>query len=262
MRVEHRLQHVRVVEVQVGLVAEEAVPVVGLRDRVPGPVGGLGVGEDDARARVLLVGVAPHVVVALGRAGRRAARGLEPRVLVGGVVDDELGDHLAGRAGAPRAATRGSRRACRSADARCGSRRCRSRRPQRRRIERQQPDRVDAELLDVVELRGQAPEVADAVVVGVEEGLDVQLVDDRVFVPERVVGAGAVTACCAATISEYEDSVHAQSLLTRSSRSRARCARARRRRKTCAGTLCGSSRTKLRAPCHRKRASVSRSCIW
>jgi hypothetical protein len=37
--------------------------------------------------------VAPDVEVALGRALGRAARGLEPRVLVGGVVDHQLGDH-------------------------------------------------------------------------------------------------------------------------------------------------------------------------
>ena len=133
--------------------------------------------------------VAPHVVVALARARRRAARRLEPRVLVGGVVDDQLGDHA--QAAPVRLAHEraGSPRACRSAGGRCGSRRCRSRRRlQRRRIERQQPDRVDAEVLDVVELLRQAAEVADAVVVAVEERLDVQLVDDRVLVPERVVG--------------------------------------------------------------------------
>ena len=59
---------------------------------------------------------------------------------------------------------------------------------QRRGIERQQPDRADAELGDVVELGQQAGEVADAVVVGVEERLDVQLVDDGVLVPQRVFG--------------------------------------------------------------------------
>ena len=59
---------------------------------------------------------------------------------------------------------------------------------QRRGIERQQPDRGDAEVLQVVELRGQAAEVADAVAVAVEEGPDVDLVDDRVLVPERIGG--------------------------------------------------------------------------
>jgi hypothetical protein len=45
----------RVVVVEIGLVREEAVPVVFSGDRVPGPVRGLGIGEDDARAGVLLV---------------------------------------------------------------------------------------------------------------------------------------------------------------------------------------------------------------
>ena len=92
-RLEHGLEHGRVVEVEVGLVAEEAVPEVLLRDLVPGPVRFLGVGEDDARAGVERVVVAPDVEVALGRALGRAPRRLEPRVLVGGVVHHQLGDH-------------------------------------------------------------------------------------------------------------------------------------------------------------------------
>ena len=47
-----RVEHRRMIEVQVGLVAEEAVPVVLAGDRIPGPVRRLGVGEDDARAGV------------------------------------------------------------------------------------------------------------------------------------------------------------------------------------------------------------------
>ena len=46
---------------------------------------------------------------------------------------------------------------------------------QRRRIEGQQPEAVDAEALQVVELLRQAREVADAVVVAVEERADVRL---------------------------------------------------------------------------------------
>ena len=70
----------------------EAVPVVRLRDRVPGPVRGLEVLEDDARVRVAVGRVAPDVEVALAAARRRAPRALEPRVLVGRVVEDQLGD--------------------------------------------------------------------------------------------------------------------------------------------------------------------------
>jgi hypothetical protein len=54
---------------------------------------------------------------------------------------------------------------------------------QRRGIERQDPDDADAEALDVIELLHQPCEVADAVAVGIEERLDVQLVDDGVLVP-------------------------------------------------------------------------------
>ena len=58
--------------------------------------------------------------------------------------------------------------------------------------EGQEPEAGDAEVLQVVELGDQALEVADAVGVGVGEGADVKLVDDRVFVPERVGGAAGL----------------------------------------------------------------------
>src|SRR5438270_8943946 len=49
---------------------------------------------------------------------------------------------------------------------------------QRRAVEGQQPDAVDAEPLEVVELLGQAAEVADPVPVGVKEAPHVDLVED------------------------------------------------------------------------------------
>ena len=64
-RLDDRLLHPRVLEVEVRLVAEEAVPEVLLAHRVEGPVGRLGVDEDDARVGVGLVGVGPHVEVAV-----------------------------------------------------------------------------------------------------------------------------------------------------------------------------------------------------
>ena len=57
---------------------------------------------------------------------------------------------------------------------------------QRRRVHRQQPDAVDAEPLQVVELLGQAAEVARAVAVAVEEAAQVDLVEDRGLEPQRV----------------------------------------------------------------------------
>ena len=69
----------------------EAVPVVLLAHRVPRPVRRLDVDEHDPRLGPALVVVAPDVPVRLG-VRPRATRLDEPRVLVTGVVHDEVGD--------------------------------------------------------------------------------------------------------------------------------------------------------------------------
>jgi hypothetical protein len=58
---------------------------------------------------------------------------------------------------------------------------------ERRGKERQQPQARDAEAVQVIELLREALKIAYAVVVAVEEGLDVRLIDDGVLVPERIV---------------------------------------------------------------------------
>ena len=58
---------------------------------------------------------------------------------------------------------------------------------QRRGEERRHPEAVDAEPVQVVELLGQAAEVADAVAVGVLEGAHQDLVEDRGLEPVRLV---------------------------------------------------------------------------
>ena len=63
---EHRLLDGRVVVVEVGLVGVEAVPVVLLGHRIPRPVRGLEVLEDDAGIGPTRRVVAPDVVVAVG----------------------------------------------------------------------------------------------------------------------------------------------------------------------------------------------------
>src|SRR5437899_1338299 len=83
----HRYAHARVLVVQVWLMAEEPVPVVLLADRVERPVRRFGVDEDDAGVGVAVVLVGPHEEVAV-RPRRVSSRGLEPRMLVGRVVDD------------------------------------------------------------------------------------------------------------------------------------------------------------------------------
>jgi hypothetical protein len=179
---EHDLLDLGVVVVEVRLVGEEAVPVEGLGLGIPGPVGGLGVDEDDAGVQVALVGVGPHVPVALGRAG--PARLLEPGVLVGGVVHHHVGDHP-DAAGVGRleevvevaeGAVVGQDREV-VADVVAAV-------AQRGLVDRQQPDAVDPQPLQVVEPLGQPAEVALAVAVAVLEPPDVQLVEDRGLVPE------------------------------------------------------------------------------
>src|ERR1700694_775903 len=59
--------------------------------------------------------------------------------------------------------------------------------PQRRGIKGQQPDRVDAEVLQVRKLFHKTAEVATAIAIAVAEGADVELVDEGVLVPERIV---------------------------------------------------------------------------
>ena len=58
---------------------------------------------------------------------------------------------------------------------------------QGRRIKRKKPDCGDAEVLKIIELLSQSCEIADPVVIAVEECADVQFINDRVLVPERIV---------------------------------------------------------------------------
>ncbi len=179
------LLHGRVLVVEVGLVGEEAVPVVLLAHRVVGPVGGLGVDEDDPGVLVLLVVVGPHVVVAVGAVGVRAGR-LEPGVLVAGVVHDEVDDH------AHAALVRGVDELHEVGEvAEVGEHggvvgdvvaAVAQRRPE----EGRQPQAVDAQPLQVVQFGGQPLQVTDAVAVAVLEGADEHLVEDGAFEPLRV----------------------------------------------------------------------------
>ncbi len=125
-----------------------------------------------------------------------AAGALEPVVLVGGVVDHEFGDDAQAPPlrlddEAPEILHRaeigidGAVVADVIAVVTAG-----------RGIERQQPQRGDAEVLEIIELFGQSGEIADAIVVAVGESLDVKLIDDGVFVPELVLGAGGSGRQC------------------------------------------------------------------
>lgn len=163
----------------------EAVPVVGASDRVPCPVGFFRVDENDARFRKFLIGIGPDIEVALRRSRRRLARALEPGMLIGGVVDDELDDDadIALVGGVDEGSEILHRPIIGANIAVVGD--VVAVVASRRRKERQKPDGIDAEGCDMIELLVQAGEVADPVAIGVVERLDVQLVDDRILVPER-----------------------------------------------------------------------------
>ena len=186
---EHRPSHLGIVEVEVGLVRDRSG--ASSRRWPPGPSSSSEVSKSlkMIRASLVLLGrVAPDVEVAPLGARRGPARALEPRVLVGGVVEDQLGDHPeAAAVGGAEEVTEILQRAVVGVHVHVVGDVV-AVVPQRRRIEGQEPEGRDAEVLEVVELLGQPVEVADAVAVAVEERADVELVDDGVLVPEGVLG--------------------------------------------------------------------------
>src|ERR1700674_5605440 len=71
--------------------AEKSVPVIGLRNGIPGPVGGLCVNENDPHALITSVRLTPYVPVPFGIfAG--ASRLFKPGVLVRGMIQDHFDD--------------------------------------------------------------------------------------------------------------------------------------------------------------------------
>src|SRR5205807_7702100 len=58
---------------------------------------------------------------------------------------------------------------------------------QGRGIEREEPEDGDPEVLEIVELLGQPRKVADPVSVAVVKGTDMDLIDDRLLVPEGII---------------------------------------------------------------------------
>ena len=182
--VDHRVADGRVLEVQIRLVREEAVPEVLLADRVEGPVGRLGVDEDDPGIGVAAVVVGPHVEVAV-RAVRIPSRFLEPLVRIGGVVQHQVGDHP-DPAGV---------RLVEQRDEVLHGAELRQHVPvvgdvvaavtQRRVVERWQPQAIDAQPGQIVELLDQPAEISGAIAVGVVERPHQYFVEHRALVPAR-----------------------------------------------------------------------------
>ena len=91
---QYLFHHRWVIEVEVWLVGKEAVPIVGLGRIVPSPIGLFRVGEDDVGILVEMIRTGPDVHLARRRAGRSEAGGLEPWVLIAGVIDDQFDQNL------------------------------------------------------------------------------------------------------------------------------------------------------------------------
>src|SRR5208282_1899814 len=86
-----RLKNRRIVEIQIGLMAEKSVPVVGLRNGIPGPVGRLCVDKNDPHALITSVRLTPYVPIPFGVfAG--ASCFFKPRVLVRSMIQDHFDD--------------------------------------------------------------------------------------------------------------------------------------------------------------------------
>src|SRR5262249_28304797 len=109
-----------------------------------------------------------------------------------------------------------------------------------------QPQRSNSEILQIIELAAQTRKIAAPIVVGVEERLDMQLIDDRVLVPHRL---DEVRAHRRAAFGQRRSNVVR----------RAHAASAVRRRKIIAGLASGSRWRRWQAPRQVTRRRVNAS---
>src|SRR5262249_1163685 len=91
-RIEYRTKHAWIVEIQIWLMAIEAMPEIGLAGRIPGPVGNFRVPEYDPRVAKQLIGVRPNIKITCCRASLCAPGTLKPGMLIRGMIDNEFDD--------------------------------------------------------------------------------------------------------------------------------------------------------------------------
>src|SRR5580698_8633055 len=72
---------------------KKSMPIVSASDRIPVPVRKLEILKDDARTRISVGSIAPHVVVARRIPFCCTPRSLKPRMLVRSVIDHQLRYH-------------------------------------------------------------------------------------------------------------------------------------------------------------------------
>ena len=92
--IEYGLVDLGILKVQIRLVGVKTVPVIGLGNRVPCPVAGFKILENDAGFGVFCRCVAPDIEVSPRTAGFGPAGALKPGMLIGGVIDHQFRDHF------------------------------------------------------------------------------------------------------------------------------------------------------------------------
>ena len=186
---QHFLLHRRVVEVQVGLVAEETVPVVLAGLGEIGPVRRFGIAEDHANILIEIRRIRPDVVVA-ERGFAVPCRFPEPRVLVAGVVYDQIGNDLDPEfMGSGEELLEVAHRAVVLVNVVVVAYVV-AVVPQRRRVHRQQPEAVHAEIGQIRQLVAQTGKITDTVLIAVLEGSDEEFIEDGILVPIRLLHPG------------------------------------------------------------------------
>ena len=181
--IQNRFDDRGVVIVQIRLMGVEAMPEIGVRNGVPGPVGSFAIDENDAPFRELVVRLGLDVEIPLRGPGSRVPGTLKPGMLIGSMVENQLRNdmHLAGMGGIHQPPEIVE---------------CTEFRtdafivehvvavvPARRRIERQEPDCIDAERCQVIQLPRQSGKIAESIPIGIEERLYMELVDDSILMP-------------------------------------------------------------------------------
>src|SRR5262245_56026631 len=91
-RLKDALDYFGIVEVEIGLVRKESVPVIRICNGIPGPVRFLRIRKNNSNIAVFLVRIAPNVDIALGRARPSPSRRLKPGMLVGSVIANKFDD--------------------------------------------------------------------------------------------------------------------------------------------------------------------------
>src|ERR671918_1832369 len=87
--VHHFLLYLGVIKIQVRLAGIKTVPVILSRLFIPRPIGRLGIEKDNTGVLIFLIGIAPYVIISVWRVAI-GARGFEPGMLVGGVIQHEV----------------------------------------------------------------------------------------------------------------------------------------------------------------------------